>query len=65
MFGMRMYLGQGKIAKDESQSIAQFTANFIDDRICHAAIWALIVTIFDQRNRGAGGSADVITLADG
>jgi hypothetical protein len=43
-----MHLTKWKIAEDERKPFSEVSLDSLDDRICLAAVWALIVTIFDQ-----------------
>ncbi len=50
--GMR--LRQGKVSEDEAQFFAERLLDLFDDRIGGAAVGALVITVFDQRQRSAG-----------
>src|SRR5271166_5553231 len=63
MFGMRMQFRQRKIAKHETQPVAELAPDFVDDRIRFAAVWALVIAIFHQRDRRGRRPANMIPRA--
>ena len=65
VLGMGMYLAQRKVAKNESESIAQLSLNFVNNRAGQAAVGALIVAILDQRHWCVCWPSDVIAFAHG
>src|SRR5208282_651741 len=63
VLGMRMHLGQRKIAEDEPKSVAERLLDLLNNRVRHAAIRTLIVGVFHQGHGRMRGTADVIALA--
>src|SRR6202034_738231 len=65
MFGVGMHFGQRKIPKDETKFISKPALNFVNYRSRFAAERALVVAVFEQRDRGCRGTANVIAGAYG
>ena len=50
-FGVGVDLSHRKMAKDESQPLAEMFPHELDDRMRQSAVAALVVAVFDQRDR--------------
>src|SRR5687768_15396217 len=58
-------LSEREVAKDESQPLAELPLCGFHDRVGHSAVWALVVAVFDERDRRIVGTSGVVVLADG
>src|SRR5688500_14577928 len=65
VLGVRVNLSEREVAKDESQPLAELPLCGLHDRVGHSAVWALVVTVFDERDRRIVGTSGVVVLADG
>ncbi len=63
--GVGMRVGQGKIAKSETQLFAKTLLDFFHDGIGLAAIRALVIAVFQKGNWGANLSLEMVTAFDG
>src|SRR5260370_41823260 len=51
-----MYFSQREVSKDKPQLFSTLLLERFDDRVCMSAVRTFVVAIFDQSNRGIGGS---------
>src|SRR5260370_28341165 len=58
--GVWMYFSQREVSKDKSQLLSQPLLKRFDDRVCMSTVRAFVVAIFDQSNRGVGGTLRVV-----
>jgi hypothetical protein len=55
-----VYLGQGKMPKYEPEFLSEVLLHALDDGISKSAIPALIIAVFDKRDRGVFIALDMI-----
>src|SRR5260370_10093418 len=62
--GIWMYFSQREVSKDKPQLFSQPLLKRFDDRVCVSTVRAFVVAIFDQSNRGVGGTLRVVSRSD-
>src|SRR5882672_2086217 len=64
MLGVRVDLGQRKIAEHEAEAFAQAPLHLADDGMSAPAMWAFVVTVFDEGDRSVVGARAVVGIGD-
>src|ERR1700704_941488 len=62
--GVWMYFSPREGSKDKPQLFSQLLLQRFDDRVCTSTVRTLVVAIFDQSNRGVGGTLRVVSRSD-
>src|ERR1700688_1845498 len=59
-----MYFSQREVSKDKPQLFSQLLLKRFDDRVCMSTVRAFVVAIFNQSDRGVGGTLRVVGRSD-
>src|ERR1700693_4498584 len=62
--GVWMYFSQREGSKDKPKLFSKLLLKGFDDRVCTSAVRAFVVAVFDQSNRGVGGTLRVVSRSD-
>src|SRR5216684_3082414 len=63
-FCVRMYFSQREVSKDKPQLFSELLLKRFDDRVYTSTVRTFVVAIFDQSNRGVGGTLGVVGRSD-
>ena len=64
MAGMRVQVLEREVAEDEAELVRQDALELVDDGHRRAAVWTLVVAVFDQRHEGGRRPPNVVAIAD-
>src|ERR1700710_1304253 len=56
---------QREVAVNQTQAFAEAGLDLLHDRLRRSTMWTLIVTIFNERNRGVVATLNMVTRTDG
>src|ERR1700680_3591957 len=59
-----MYFSKREVSKDKPQLFSQPLLKRFDDRVYMSTVRTFVVAIFDQSNRGVGGTLRVVSRSD-